>query len=56
MWFLGIELRTSGKAAVLVTTEPSLQPLPFPPEVAVLRIVYYRTKKQSCRQLSSGCL
>jgi hypothetical protein len=27
MWLLGIELRTSGKAGVLLTTEPSLQPL-----------------------------
>jgi hypothetical protein len=27
-WLLGIELRTSGKRSMLLTTEPSLQPLP----------------------------
>jgi hypothetical protein len=26
MWLLGIELRTSGRASVLLTAEPSLQP------------------------------
>jgi hypothetical protein len=29
MWLLGIELRTSGRTAVLLTAEPSLQPLLF---------------------------
>jgi hypothetical protein len=27
MWFLGIELRTSGSETVLLISEPSLQPL-----------------------------
>jgi hypothetical protein len=29
MWLLGIELRTPGRASVLLTTEPSLQHLTF---------------------------
>ena len=46
MWLLGIELRTFGEQAMLLTTEPSLQPfLFFFKGLALLLVVMFMSER-----------